>query len=66
MIRTRTGIAVLLLLLLSMGEALSQEGLKPGLKAPDFKLPTADGKRKVTLREFNGKSVVILHFWKSR
>lgn len=66
MIRTRIGIAILFLLLLGMVDSLSQEGLKPGLKAPDFKLPTVDGKRNVTLRQFNGKGVVILHFWKSR
>ena len=66
MAHTRTGIILLLLLLLCAGNTLSQEGLKAGLKAPDFRLPTVDGKRNVTLREYNGKRVVILHFWKSR
>jgi len=66
MIHTRTGIVLLLLLLLCAGDVLSQEGLKAGVKAPDFSLPSIDGKRSVTLREFKGKRVVILHFWKSR
>ncbi|MBP1655632.1 MAG: hypothetical protein H6Q31_233 [Bacteroidetes bacterium] len=66
MIHTRTGITALLLLLFCIAGVFAQEGLKSGLKAPDFKLPTVGGKRNVTLREFNGKGVVILHFWKSR
>lgn len=66
MIHTRTGIAVLILFLSCNAGVFAQEGLKAGIKAPDFKLPTVDGKRNVTLREFNGKGVVILHFWKSR
>lgn len=43
-----------------------QERVEPlkGQKAPDFTLPTLDGKR-VTLSEFQGKKVVVLDFWAS-
>ena len=59
-------VAVLLLVFLFAGEGLSQEGLKAGLRAPDFSLPTVTGEGDVTLKKYNGNSVVILHFWKSR
>lgn len=45
--------------------AYSQQGLRLGVKAPDFALPSVTGK-KITLREFENKKVVIVHFWKSR
>lgn len=43
----------------------AQEGLKAGVKAPDFELPTTTGK-KVSLNSFLNKNIVILHFWKSK
>lgn len=45
--------------------ALGQEGLKVGVKAPDFELWSTGGK-KIALREFQNKKIVIVHFWKSR
>lgn len=47
------------------GTAYSQEGLRAGVKAPDFELPAVGGKR-IALREFQNKKVVIVHFWKSK
>lgn len=44
---------------------IAQEGLQAGMEAPDFKLPTIAGKT-VTLREFQNRKVVIVHFWKSK
>nr|HCR94331.1 peroxiredoxin [Oceanicaulis sp.] len=35
--------------------------LKPGDKAPDFTLP-ADGGRQISLRELQGKSVVLYFY----
>ena len=45
--------------------AYPQEGLRKGVKAPDFELPSVSGK-KIALREFENKKVVIVHFWKSK
>jgi len=46
-----------------IGFGNSFAGLEPGTKAPDFKLPLlADGKE-VSLKDFQGK-VVIIHLWK--
>jgi hypothetical protein len=45
--------------------AFGQEGLKVGMKAPDFELPAVGGK-KIGLREFQNKKIVIVHFWKSK
>lgn len=45
--------------------ARAQEGLSAGVKAPDFELPSISGK-KIALREFLNKKVVIVHFWKSK
>jgi peroxiredoxin len=42
-----------------------QEGLRVGIKAPDFELPAVGGK-KIALREFQNKKIVIVHFWKSK
>jgi peroxiredoxin len=54
-------------LLLSFAAFLSysQDGLKVGTKAPDFELPSVTGK-KVALREFADRKIVIVHFWKSK
>ena len=38
------------------------EGPRPGAVAPDFTLPTHDGKGKVTLSEFRGRKPVVLIF----
>ena len=57
-------VLVILLLLLPV-PLLAQEGLRAGMDAPDFKLPSVSGKT-VTLREFQQKSIVIVHFWKSK
>jgi hypothetical protein len=45
--------------------AYGQEGLRVGIKAPDFELPAVGGK-KIALREFQNKKIVIVHFWKSK
>ena len=45
--------------------AFGQEGLRVGVKAPEFVLPAIGGK-KIALREFQNKKIVIVHFWKSR
>lgn len=45
--------------------AYPQEGLRTGMKSPDFELPSVTGK-KIALREFANKKVVIVHFWKSK
>ena len=42
------------------------EGLTPGVKAPAFSLPAVGTGKNVTLQSYAGKSVVILHFWKSK
>jgi hypothetical protein len=44
----------------------SQEGLQVGAVAPDFALPTAGTKRTVALQEYVKKSIVIVHFWKTK
>lgn len=64
--RKSSRLAALLLLTLFALAAPAQEGLGPGIRAPDFSIPTADGSRTVTLRQYAGKMAVILHFWKSR
>jgi hypothetical protein len=45
--------------------AFGQEGLRVGAKAPDFELSAIGGK-KIALREFQNKKIVIVHFWKSK
>jgi hypothetical protein len=45
--------------------AFGQEQLRVGGKAPDFELPALGGK-KIALREFQNKKIVIVHFWKSK
>lgn len=62
----RVRLSALLLCILFSAAAQAQEGLQPGSRAPDFSLPTAEGSQTVTLQQYAGKTVVILHFWKSR
>jgi Ca2+-binding EF-hand superfamily protein len=38
------------------------EGPRPGQVAPDFTLPTADGKKQITLSDYRGKKPVVLIF----
>ena len=38
------------------------EGPRPGQPAPDFTLPTPDGKKQITLSDFRGKKPVVLIF----
>ncbi len=45
--------------------AHGQEGLRAGIKAPNFELPTING-NKISLGSFLDKNIVILHFWKSK
>ena len=56
---------VLASMLLGPGIALAQEGLRPGVKAPDFTLSTVQDKV-VSLKDAAAKGTVILHFWKSK
>ena len=42
------------------------EGLAPGSKAPDFRLPLCSGSGDVGLSDFASKKIVIVHFWKSK
>lgn len=59
---------LLLLVLFCMSfvpPAHAQEGLKAGVKAPEFELPTING-NKISLSSFLNKNIVILHFWKSK
>lgn len=59
-------IAILFVLTLFLcATANGQEGLRAGMKAPDFELPSVGGK-KIALREFQNKKIVIVHFWKSK
>ena len=46
-----------------LDEQYATELLKPGTVAPDFELPSPDGK-KVSLSQFKGK-YVVLDFWAS-
>ncbi len=41
---------------------MSEQEIKVGDPAPDFSLPTGDG-RKVSLKEFRGKKTAILYFY---
>ena len=56
---------VLVALILFGTPTLAQEGLPVGSQAPDFDLPTLNGEHK-TLSSFANKSIVVLHFWKTR
>ena len=60
----RGPLMVLLLLLLAVA-ASAQEGLRPGIKAPDFTLPDIHGKT-ISLKEAVAQGTVVIHFWKSR
>ena len=64
--QSRSRLSALLFCILFSVAGQAQEGLQPGIRAPDFSLPTVDGSRMVTLQQHTGKAVVILHFWKSR
>jgi len=44
----------------------AEEGLKAGVQAPVFTLPAVGTAKSVSLRSYADKSVVILHFWKSK
>jgi hypothetical protein len=55
----------LLVSIFLLGTVYSQEGLRVGVKAPGFELPAVGGK-KIALREFQNKKIVIVHFWKSK
>ena len=61
----RKSIAFFLPFILIAPVLFAQEGLSAGMEAPDFKLTSVSGKT-VTLREFQHKSAVIVHFWKSK
>jgi peroxiredoxin len=43
-----------------------EEGLRPGIKPPDFSLPNVTKGGQTTLHDFAGKGIVIVHFWKSK
>ena len=63
--RTKLTVTVLTVFLVGSGTALAQEGLKTGLKAPDFSMPTIK-EQVVSLKNAVAKGTVILHFWKSK
>jgi hypothetical protein len=52
-------------LMLGAGTAAAQEGLRAGMKAPDFSLATVQ-EQVVSLKDAVAKGTVILHFWKSK
>jgi hypothetical protein len=60
-----TSIMLLASLVLGVGGACAEEGLRAGANAPDFSLPTVK-KQVVTLKDAVAKGTVILHFWKSK
>jgi len=62
------GASVLLAVLSSIAflDVRAQEGLRPGVKAPDFELPSIGNSNRTALREFQNKKIVIVHFWKSK
>ena len=62
---TMRGVMFFVLPLFLSVTAYPQEGLRTGMKSPDFELPSVTGK-KIALREFANKKVVIVHFWKSK
>jgi methylamine dehydrogenase accessory protein MauD len=43
----------------TMPRRLGRDGLKPGKKAPDFTLPSADG-RDISLHEYSGRKVLLV------
>ena len=49
---------------LDFDETYAQEMLKPGTPAPDFQLPTLDGKT-VKFSEFAKGKYVVIDFWAS-
>lgn len=58
--------AIVLTALLAGTEiAPAQEGLRAGIKAPDFSLPTIK-EEVVSLKDAVARGTVILHFWKSK
>ena len=60
-----TLITMLASIVLGVGVACGEEGLRAGATAPDFSLPTV-GNQVVTLKDAVAKGTVILHFWKSK
>jgi hypothetical protein len=52
-------------LLIGTSSAAAQEGLRAGVKAPDFSLATVQ-EQVVSLKDAVAKGTVILHFWKSK
>jgi hypothetical protein len=60
-----TTFLVLTLLFLTGVRTYAEEGLRSGVPAPDFSLPTVK-KQVVTLKDAAAKGTVVLHFWKSK
>ena len=64
----RKSIAVLIVF--SVCTAFAQEGLRPGVQAPDFTLPAATSAgvlpKQFQLSELRGRTVVLAFFFKAR
>jgi len=63
--RIPTTNAILGTALLCAGTAFAEEGLRPGVQAPDFTLKTIQ-QQTVSMKEAVAKGTVVLHFWKSK
>jgi hypothetical protein len=59
------GPLMVIMVLFLAAPAFAQEGLRPGIKAPDFTLPDIHGKI-ISLKEAVAQGTVVIHFWKSR
>jgi hypothetical protein len=63
--RKRIVFAFVVIVVLHAHAALGQEGLRAGVHAPDFSLPTVK-EELVSLGDAVSHGTVILHFWKSK
>jgi len=65
----RAGKWIFLLLMLCLFFARlfgQEEGLRAGVRPPDFELQSINGGKTVALHDFVGRQIVVIHFWKSK